>query len=470
MLPAIHTPELITKQLKFNTVGGKRKVRVSSNFLNIMGFMPGQGLSIQPHEHMSGFSVKVAGDSEATHKVYHRKYRSGRSNNPLETVMEFASQNLLDAAFPAYTENFSVEMRTGIVRFTPLRNKVFSIIQKFKKSNPWTAFVGLTGGVDVHVMEALGWKTEIVLEYRPKEARDVSSGRDLSEVHALSALFNGSPRILINEDIHHLEIDRLAHILSECPPIGLAHYSLGCDDHSTAKSNNAKAKSIADMSTMIDMVYPALRQIETMEPAVVVVENVRAFATSAAGVMMTTSLRRMGYHVTEGILNGLNFDGYQGRKRYYLVASVFPGFKHPTPMEPRQASLWPLIESYLGECRDITETKMVADRVRSPQRTTPYLTADSISCPTILKSQDRGIKDGVYIEHNGRVYQPSVNLLKALMSIPDEFNVDWMAKEQATETLGQSVDYKLHYAVLAAVKEHIAANCGVRTLLKHTLK
>lgn len=392
MLPAINTPELITKQLRFNTVGENRKVRVSSNFLNLMGFIPGRGLSIQPHEHMSGFSVKIADESCATHKVYQRKYRAGRSNNPLETVIEFASQNLINASFPAYTENFSVEMRSGIVRFTPLRNKVFSIIQKFKRSNPWTAFVGLTGGVDVHVMEALGWKTEVVLEYRPKEARDVASGRDLSEVHALSALFNGSPRVLINEDIHHLEIDRLAKILSECPPIGLAHYSLGCDDHSTAKSNNAKAKSIADMSTMIDMVYPALRQIETMEPAVVVVENVRAFATSAAGVMMTTSLRRMGYHITEGILNGLNFDGYQGRKRYYLVASVFPGFKHPTPMEPRQASLWPLIESYLGECRDITETKMVADRVRSPQRTTPYLTADSFSCPTILKSQDRGIK------------------------------------------------------------------------------
>jgi DNA (cytosine-5)-methyltransferase 1 len=122
-------------------------------------------------------------------------------------------------------------MRKGRVVFTPVANRVFAIADRFRKTSPFRAFVALTGGVDIHVMEALGWKAEIVLEHRPVEARDRASGRNPSEVHALNTLVNSSPRILLNEDIHHLELDRLGDLLAECPPIGLAHYSLGCDDH-----------------------------------------------------------------------------------------------------------------------------------------------------------------------------------------------------------------------------------------------
>nr|WP_319003968.1 DNA cytosine methyltransferase [Enterobacter cloacae] len=117
-------------------------------------------------------------------------------------------------------------------------------------------------------------------------------------------------------------------MLAECPPIGLAHYSLGCDDHSNAKSPRDKERSLEDLSTMLDMVYPALKQIEVVNPAVVLVENVPNFKASGAGAMMGTTLRRMGYFLTEMVLNGLDFGAYQGRERYYMVASVFLGSFH----------------------------------------------------------------------------------------------------------------------------------------------
>ncbi len=55
---------------------------------------------------------------------------------------------------------------------------------------------------------------------------------------------------------------------------------------------------------MLDMVYPALKQIEVVNPAVVL-ENVPNFKASGAGAMMGTTLRRMGYFLTEMVLNGL---------------------------------------------------------------------------------------------------------------------------------------------------------------------
>ncbi|WP_228296919.1 DNA cytosine methyltransferase [Klebsiella pneumoniae] len=357
MLPIV-SPSVVTKQLAFNRVGDKRKVRVSSNFLDVMGFKPGMGIAVEPGEGMGGFSVIPATDELQTHQVYQRRYQpKSRSNNPLETVIEFSGQGLIDKCFPRYTERFHVEMRKGRVVFTPVANRAFAIADRFRKTSPFRAFVALTGGVDIHVMESLGWKAEIVLEHRPVEARDRASGRNLSEVHALNTLVNSSPRILLNEDIHHLELDRLGALLAECPPIGLAHYSLGCDDHSNAKSPRDKERSLEDLSTMLDMVYPALKQIEVVNPAVVLVENVPNFKASGAGAMMGTTLRRMGYFLTEMVLNGLDFGAYQGRERYYMVASVFPGFVPPKPEQRAGGRLWPVIEKHLGDCADVTALK-----------------------------------------------------------------------------------------------------------------
>ena len=56
---------------------------------------------------------------------------------------------------------------------------------------------------------------------------------------------------------------------------------------------------------MLDMVYPALKQIEVVNPAVVLVENVPNFKASGAGAMMGTTLRRMGYSGDEMTAHGL---------------------------------------------------------------------------------------------------------------------------------------------------------------------
>lgn len=466
-----HQPGVITKQLAFNVLNDIRKVRLSSNFLDVMGFKAGVGIKVDTVSDLGGFSVTPAISTQQTHQVYQRRYPArGRCNNPLETVMEFSGQKLIDQCFPRYTERFHVEMRPGRVVFTPVKNRAFSIADKFRKTSPFRAFVALTGGVDIHVMESLGWKAEIVLEHRPMEARDKAVGRDLTEVYALNTLVNSAPRILLNEDIHHLELDRLGALLAECPPIGLAHYSLGCDDHSNAKSPKDKKRSLDDLSTMMDMVYPALKQIEIMNPATILVENVPNFMSSGAGAMMTTSLRRMGYFVTEMVLNGLDFGAFQARQRYYLVASVFPGYEPPVPQPRNTKPIWPVIEKHLAGCHDVTGQKSIKARETTTRGLPPYLNRDSVSCPTILKSQDRGVKDAVYVEDNGKIRKPSVELVQELMSIPESFNVSWMAKEQATETLGQSVDYLLHSAVMESIKLHLNVNCGRHTVVKHSIE
>lgn len=469
MSSLFNTPSVATKQLAFNIVNGRRKVRLSTNFLALMDFQADMPLVAQPVGEGKGFFVQPSSGTDPSHKVYSRGYnRSGRSNNPLELVMEFGGQQFIDSCFPKHIERFHVEMRPGQVMFSPIPNRVFNIINKLKRSTSLSVMTALTGGVDVYAMEKLGWKADVILEYRPPEARDLKSKRNLSEVHALNTWYNGNPKIILNENIHDVDLYRLSALLQDAPPIIMCHYSLGCDDASNAKSNTAKKKSVQDLSTMIDMVYPALKQIEAVEPAIVLIENVEGFRDSAAGVLMTTTLRRFGYHVTEMVLNGLDFGAKQARKRYYMVASCFPGFEPPAPVQTAQGLLWPVIEKHLPKCHDVTDTSLIQSREGHSRNMPPYLTSQSVSCPTILKSQDR-IRDGVFIQEQDRIYRPTVELLQELMSIPESFDVSWMAKEQATETLGQSIDFVLHQAVITAINNHLITNLGKRAIVQFGL-
>ncbi|MFA0809332.1 DNA cytosine methyltransferase [Microbulbifer epialgicus] len=463
------TPDLITKNLAFNVVSGKRKARLSTNFLQVMGYTPGDRLSVvEAGPGLKGF--KVVHDPDGKYQVYSRGYKRARSNNPLESVIEFGSQKLIGETFPSYTERFHVEMRKEAIKFTPMANRVHAIHSKLKKTSPFNAFVGLTGGVDIHCMESMGWKAEIVLEHRPIEARDISQRRNLTEVHALNTLVNGSPKVLLNEDIYNIELDRLSKILSDAPPISLCHFSLGCDDHSPTKSPKAKQQSFDDLSTMYDMVYPMLKQVEIIDPAVVAVENVKSFRGSGAGKIMTTTLRRLGYNVSEMTLNSTDYGATQNRERYYMVGSIYPNYIPPEPTGKVSSVLKTEILEHLSECNDVTDRKFIKARETKSRNMPPFVTIDSLFTPTFLKSQDRGISDGVYIEHEGRIYKPSQRLMQRLMSIPESFNVSWMAKEQAIETLGQSIDYRLHHALMQSITRHIEENLGSRSLLKYGLQ
>lgn len=457
-----HAPDLVTKNLKLNAVKGRKRVRVSSNFLPLVcGFGPEDRLAAVP-SFDGGFNL-IKSDS-GPYKVHTRRYPRARSNNPFETVIELSTTELIRSLGGA-TERFRVEMRkSGEMKIRPLPNRAFGIIQRYKNTpNPLTAMVALTGGIDAHCMSKLGFKPEVIVEWRPPEARDYTGGRfrDLSEVHALSAARNVQPRAILNEDLYQLDPVKLREVCDEKDGIVCAHYSLCCQDFSTLKSAEDKAASISTKNdTTIDQVYVALRQIEECRFPVVVVENVAPFERSQAGQIFMSMLRRFGYHLTPMKLQALDHGGIQGRKRFYLVASVFPGgIKEPEPIPRNPTSIWPIVEKHLSDCRDVTHASFVKKRSTS-NRQVPMITRESTSCSTIIKSQSRGVKDSLLISDGDRVLAPSEGLIRELMSIDPSFDVSWCAAEQAIETLGQSVDGALHESVMQSVKDHILLNLG----------
>jgi DNA (cytosine-5)-methyltransferase 1 len=457
-----NVPEAITKELKMAHFGDRRKIRLSTNWLPLMGFEAGTRHAVTPMGFDKG--LRLSFDPAGPQQVYQRRYKK-RCNNPFETVVEIGSQSVLDQSIPSYTERVHFEMRYGEILIRPLANHTFSIRKALREQvSPFAAMVAMTSGIDVRCLMDAGFAIDSVLEYRPPEKRD---SRDLSETGALNVLANANPRLLFNEDISCIDWTRVRSLMDAGPQIAVAHISLQCDDFSLAKSPKLKERSLDNLSTTRDLVYDGLRLVETVRPACVILENVVGFGNASEGDLFRIKLRKWGYHVTDGVLNAKDFGGKTRRERYYLVASVFPGFNMPAGMNEKNIPIWDEIESFLPACRDVTHTKSLQDGLSSGRAR--LLTKGSFVAPTILKSQNRQAKDSVYISMGDGTYRlPSVELLAFLNGIPEDLSFNCVANDIASEIIGQSIDYPMHHALVQSIHDHIGSNVGGHTAV--TLK
>lgn len=448
MIRNSHIPTSITKQLKIASVGDHRKLRVSSNFLPMFGFGHNTRIKVDA----VGNGVKVTADTNGTQKIYGRTYKQ-RKNNPFETVLELPGAAVMKQ-FPSYIERFHIEMRTGELFLRPIANMAFSIRSALRKlENPMQMFAALTSGIDIHAAASLGFEIKGIVEYRPNEARDKS---DLTETGILTALANNKVGHVFNEDIYQLDWRNVANVL-DMPHVPVVHASLQCDHFSNVCPS--EFANSYDIKTTRDMFIPFLEGIKTLQPAVVVIEQVAGFHTSTEWQLLAMQLRRMGYHINAETMDARDYGGLTSRSRMHAVCSIFPDFKMPASTPRRTESIWDeVIAPHLADCRDVTHSKAIQDgarvgRLRVINKSKPH-------SPTPIKSQDRMAKDTLVIEHNGRYLMPSEDLLKALLSIPSDFNLNIVGKTIATEVIGQSVDYGMHKRLLNAVKEHILTNIG----------
>lgn len=450
----VFTPELITKELKISSLpSGHRRVRLSSNFLPLLGFAAGVRTAVEDMGVNQG--LRVSFDPQGATKIYQRSYTQ-RKNNPLEAQIDIQNQSIIDRAFPAECDRLHFSLKRGAILIKPLFNNTFLIRTGIKNAaNPFNAFVAMTGGVDAHCLRASGFTIQSVLEYRPQEARDKN---DLTETGALNTISNVPTKFLFNEDISKINWNNVKTTLQHEEPVALLHISLQCDDFSNLKNANAKKRSVDNLDTSADLVYDGLRLVETVQPATVIFENVAGFATSGAGELLRIKLRKWGYHVQEAVLDAREHNGNTTRKRYYMVASVWPGFEMPQPAPTKTTPIWDVIEKHIDNCRDVSHTKAVYDGIACGR--SRIITKESIYSPTITKSQNRMAKDSVYIQKDGRYYFPNEELLCALNGFPADFSMNAVSETIASEIIGQSIEYPMHHKLMLQIKNHIALNAG----------
>lgn len=468
----VNVPEVATKMIKFRHANNKKIMTVSSNWLPLFGFHTDAQVVEEAIGPGKGYRVRLANESDTkTKKVYMREYKS-RSANPLkknarrvEQLIETTSKKIIGKSM-GDAEHAHITFRHGEITFIPVTNAERKLLQDLSKDDMINTLVAMTGGVDCAVLEAGGFKVDTVVEFRPQEKRDKT---DYTELTSMSVLANCAPRVLCNEDIYTLDMNKLASLIGDTP-ITVAHVSLQCDDFTGdgLKTKEAKEQSVAELSSTIDMFIPTLNMLDAVKPPVLVVENVPGFMgtetkSNPINDVFCMQLRRRGYQIHQGIFDSTQFGGYTMRKRMYLVATALDApFSFPEQTGQRPHSVWSeIIEPNMAEIleRDITDGKVTQEALRSGRNA--IIKKDKPFSPTMLKAQGQATKDSIMIEVDGRYYRPTVKVLEQLNSLPEGFDSEWMPVDKAAQIIGQSICCRLHHAIMDSVKQHIRKAAGV---------
>ena len=461
LLADVSAPAITLKDLRISTLAStdsavKRRLRLSSNFLKLAGFEENTRFDARALGFEKGIELTYA--PNGSHKIHVRTY-GRRKANPLETQVDLQSQSLIDAAIPSYVEACRWEIQPGRIQIIPMANRVFSIGRSMRRrrlEERLEAFVALTGGCDVRLLEDHGFTVRGVLEFRPQEARDTS---DRTETGALNALANGrNIRLLANQDIYKADWGRVAHHLQAVDGVvPMLHASLQCDDFSCLKDSKSRQASIENLTSTIDMVVPLLRGVDALMPAVVVIENVPGFITSQAGAILQLQLRRMGYQVDAAVLSSPDFGGLTLRRRTYIVASIWPGFVFPNATGRNTRPIHEVLAEDIPRMADVSDRSSVRKGLEGGRAR--IIRPGDTNAPTVTKSQPRGAKDSVLMEVDGRYRFIDGPASKRLMGL-ERVNTELLTSDLEAEVIGQSIEAPMHGALMDAIRRHILGCTG----------
>lgn len=195
----------------------------------------------------------------------------------------------------------------------------------------------------------------------------------------------------------------------------------------------------------------ALMIINRIQPAVVVIENVEAYASTGSAHIIRNHLRDSGYEVQETVLSAAEFGCLENRVRWFLVAAtrgikidlqdLAPALKPVRTLsevlEPigQDAEDWRTF-SYLKE-------KEVRDASKGNSFAMQVVTPASTSCPTIRKGYHKGGSTDPLLAHPtdpDLLRQFTVREHARIKEVPDHL-VQGLSKTDGHILLGQGIAY-----------------------------
>lgn len=102
-------------------------------------------------------------------------------------------------------------------------------------------------------------------------------------------------------------------------PVDLLNVSLPCDIHASC-GKAKKGLKVAEQDSSITSVFGLISVLRAVNPSIVVSENVVEASSSTAYMMIRAELRRLGYVISESILDEQHGGALETRRRYWFVA------------------------------------------------------------------------------------------------------------------------------------------------------
>jgi DNA (cytosine-5)-methyltransferase 1 len=192
-------------------------------------------------------------------------------------------------------------------------------------------------------------------------------------------------------------------------PLAVVFGSLPCECFSSQGVTKNGLKGQNELGHTGDLFIPFLNTVTYHMPLAVVVENVPNFQTSLAGQLLATHLERLGYHVSQMILQPHDdWAEIQDRKRYVLFATRNAPFTPVVPHTPFSGTATEFLDAPDPE-QDLLDVNRISktvkglqahmDRHRAKGNGFGFTTINyaSSKIPTIVRSYHK-INNGPFVE------------------------------------------------------------------------
>lgn len=257
-------------------------------------------------------------------------------------------------------------------------------------------------------------------------------------------------------------------LMSSLPKVEILEMGLPCSGASRAGATKRALKQMEDHPEVGHLVFSALVILSKVQPAIVLLENVPDYASSASASILRQQLRDMGFDTHEAILEGKDFGCLENRVRWCLVAvtrGVDFDFDRIAPSVRVIERLGAKLDSTIGtddpRWRSYAGLKAKAQRdlAKGKGFKMQVVDADAISLPTLRKGYHKAGSTDPLLRHPD---DPSLmRLLTAaeharVKGVPEHI-VEGLSETVAHQLLGQGIAYAPFRAVGRRIGERIVA-------------
>ncbi len=275
----------------------------------------------------------------------------------------------------------------------------------------------------------------------------------LEQANACNDAWN-EETIMLAAPMQELAFD--AYAMAKMPHVELLEMGLPCSGASVAGKAKRGLGHAEEHPEVGHLVVSALAIIAKVQPAIIVLENVKQYLTTASMWILRHQLRDMGYTLNETVLQAGEWGELEHRERMCMVA-VTRGLTFDFSMLERPD----VVERRIGEVLDaeVPEDRWSAmsglrakeerDKAEGKGFAMQIVTAFDTRCPTITKGYAKVRSTDPKLQHPSdptllRQFSPAEHA--RIKGVPERL-VDGLSATVAHELLGQSICYRPFRAV-----------------------
>lgn len=300
-------------------------------------------------------------------------------------------------------------------------------------------------------LESVGLKSKIALAVEIESPYVESSLKNNPELWSRDS-------IVVNAGVEGLK-----YHAAGMPKASILEAGLPCLGASNAGKSKLGLTHAEDHPTVGAAFFYTLQAVDALNPAIILFENVKSYATSASASIIRSVLANLGYSMQEKVLNGNDFGALEARERWFMLA-VSSGLEEFINLESVDlfhskppVNVGEILDKEIDETAwsELTYLREKEKRDISAGKGFRMQILDETSCvvPTIVRNYAKVQSTGALLRKEDgsnllRLFTPAEHA--RIKTVPESV-IEGISSTQAHQQLGQGVIYNCVLAIAKVV-------------------